>query len=57
MLVAPDHVWEAVRAITSLQRSPSRRAELVQAGIDVARAHTLEREAMRVATFLLDDDV
>jgi len=28
----------------------------VQAGIRVARAHTLEREAMRVATFLLDDD-
>jgi hypothetical protein len=28
----------------------------VAAGIRVARAHTLEREAVRVATFLLDGD-
>jgi glycosyltransferase involved in cell wall biosynthesis len=56
MLVAPDRVREAVRAITCLQRSPHQRAELVRAGIRVATAHTLEREAVRVATFLLDDD-
>jgi glycosyltransferase involved in cell wall biosynthesis len=56
MLVAANRVPEAVSAITCLQRSPRQRAELVEAGIRVARAHTLEREAVRVAAFLLDDD-
>jgi glycosyltransferase involved in cell wall biosynthesis len=56
MLVAPNRVPEAVSAITCLQRSPRQRGELVAAGIRVARAHTLEREAIRVATFLLDAD-
>ncbi|HEX3834138.1 MAG TPA: glycosyltransferase family 4 protein [Solirubrobacteraceae bacterium] len=56
MLVAANRVPEAVSAITCLQRSPRQRAELVAAGIRVARAHTLEREAVRVATFLLDGD-
>jgi glycosyltransferase involved in cell wall biosynthesis len=55
MLVAPNRVPEAVSAITCLQRSPHQRGELVAAGIRVARAHTLEREAIRVATFLLED--
>jgi glycosyltransferase involved in cell wall biosynthesis len=54
MLIAPDRIPEAVRAITCLQRSPHQRAELVAAGIRVATAHTLEREAGRVASFLLN---
>ena len=54
MLVAPDRAAEAVHALTCLQRSPHRRAELVRAGGRVAADHTLEREAARVTTFLLD---
>ena len=54
VLIAPNSAEQAVDAITLLQRSPHRRAGLVQAGLRVVQAHTLEREAAGVAAFLLE---
>jgi glycosyltransferase involved in cell wall biosynthesis len=53
VLIAPNSAEQAVEAITLLQQLPQKRAGLVQAGLRVAEAHTLEREAAGVAAFLL----
>ncbi len=53
LLITPDSAAAAVEAILLLQRTPELRAELVRAGRGIATSHTLEREATRVAEFLL----
>jgi glycosyltransferase involved in cell wall biosynthesis len=54
VLIAPNSAEQAVDAITLLQQLPKKRVGLVQAGLRVAEAHTLEREAAGVAAFLLE---
>jgi glycosyltransferase involved in cell wall biosynthesis len=55
VLIAPDSAAQAVEAITALQRDPEARRDLVEVGSRIARHHTLEQEAARVAEFLLGD--
>ncbi len=53
VLIAPGRAAEAVQALLRLEQSAPERTRLIQAGLQVARGHTLEREAARVAGFLL----
>jgi glycosyltransferase involved in cell wall biosynthesis len=52
LLVPPDDAAAAASAVERLVRDPALRGRLVQAGLDAARRHTLERETARVAAFI-----
>jgi glycosyltransferase involved in cell wall biosynthesis len=52
LLVAPDDARSAAVALARLLTEPALRARLIRAGLERARAHTLEREVERAAAFL-----
>jgi glycosyltransferase involved in cell wall biosynthesis len=54
LLVPPDDLRALVTAILSIS-DDNQRGELVARGLDLARLHTLEREAARVARFIRID--
>jgi glycosyltransferase involved in cell wall biosynthesis len=56
LLVRPGDARECADALTALARDPALRARLVDAGIERARAHTLEAQSARVAAFLTATD-
>jgi glycosyltransferase involved in cell wall biosynthesis len=54
LLVPPSDITALVRALTRLSDDPELRQRVVEHGLDLARARTLEAEAARVAAFLRD---
>src|SRR5579875_7644 len=52
LLVAPDDARAAACALERVAADPTLRARLIRAGLEQARAHTLEREIARTAAFL-----
>jgi glycosyltransferase involved in cell wall biosynthesis len=54
LLVAPRDAAAAAAALRRLADEPGLRERLAQAGAAIAREHTLEAEARRLAAFLLD---
>lgn len=52
VLVPPGDADAAANALRALVDDPVRRAELVQSGLEHARAHTIEAETERVARFI-----
>jgi glycosyltransferase involved in cell wall biosynthesis len=56
LLVPPGDAPAAARELERLAREPELRARLVEAGLALVRAHTLESESARVAQFLAGQD-
>lgn len=54
VLVRPGDIDGAVRAIRRIAEEPQLRRRLVEAGLEFARAHTIETEVDRVATLLTE---
>lgn len=52
ILVPPGDAEAAIAAVLALTGDPARRVELISAGLDYARDHTLDVEARRVAAFV-----
>jgi glycosyltransferase involved in cell wall biosynthesis len=57
LLIPPGDARAAADALRMLDADAELRARLVAAGVSVARAHTLEAEAKRVAAFLCSEGV
>jgi glycosyltransferase involved in cell wall biosynthesis len=52
LLVPPGDPDAAARAVLRLAAEPELRAALVEAGLEIAREHTLQAECRRIAAFL-----
>ena len=52
LLVPPGDAWRCADALAAFAGDEGLRARLVAAGVDRARAHSLESQTSRVALFL-----